>query len=138
MHFVIQEESMIERGTLYAEVHYWRAKADFDAGKRPVRKNDFVMAGVTATTRQVVRNGRGQYKLASGIFTTVGPIDAEEGVQYETEVVDRDLRGELTRLIVAHWEHAENVGFPADRTTPSIVRSSTDIGGVLARVRTLP
>jgi len=138
MHFSILERSLTPEGHLYALVGYWLTEADFDAGLRPERVNDFIMGDASATKSQIVRDGRGQYKLIDGTFVATIPEDARRD-EFEWEDVARDLLGDLVPAIEAHWTLAEDKGFVSERDNPAQVRSETDTrGGVLAAFDTSP
>ena len=121
-------------GHTYVLVHFWRRRADYQAGKPPDRVNDFLMQ-LRPTGERIVTNVQGWPKRKSGgVFVdpaTLGPEKPEP--EWERETHDRDLPAEIKANIEAYWARAEAKGYPPDHANVSIQRDNSDPHGVLVR-----
>lgn len=103
-------------GHTYVLVHFWRKKENHQAGKPPVRINDFLMQLRPMATR------------------LIDPDKPELG----RETFDRDLPTQIKANIEAYWDRAEtaektDTPYPADHRNQRIERDDSDPHGVLAR-----
>lgn len=121
-------------GHTYVLVHFWWAKADFDAAKPPDRKNDFLMQ-LRPTGVRIVTDGNGWYKrLSDGKFIDPETLDLEKSQpEWERETYDRALPAEMKANIEAYWQRAEGKSYPTDHADSRIERDNSDPHGVLAR-----
>jgi len=131
---IIEVSTAKASGHTYVLVHFWRDKANFDAGKPPARVNDFLMQ-LRPTGQRVVTNAEGWLKRKSdGVFIDPATLEREKPEpEWEREIFDRDLPVEIRANIEAYWPRAEAKGYPSDHTSHRIQRDNSDPYGVLAR-----
>lgn len=134
MLYKIVELSTVEGSDLtYALVHFWRTKADHDAGKPWARRESFGMQ-LTPIGVSIVINAKGWPKRKSdGVFINPMTIEPGKEPEWEREPYNRDLLTEIKANIEAYWLRAEVKDYPADHADPRIQRDDSDPHGVLAR-----
>ena len=120
-------------GHTYVLVHFWAAKADYEAAQPPALINDFLMQ-LRPTGQRIITNAMGHMKQKdTGDFVDPQTLLPKAKLEWARETFDRDTPAEIRANIVAYWARASARGDTGNKTNPRIQRDVSDPHGVLAK-----